>query len=65
MAEFVIAIDDPRDPEIRQLLDRHLAFAEASTPAEHIHALGPSASRESDRGDARCRQAAERRLVTR
>ena len=41
MAGFVIAIDDPRDPEIRQLLDRHLAFAEASTPAEHIHALDP------------------------
>ena len=39
MTDFVICIDDPRNPEIRELLDRHLAFARASTPAEHIHAL--------------------------
>src|SRR6476646_6017414 len=39
MDEFVIAVDDPRNREVRQLLDRHLAFARASTPAEHIHAL--------------------------
>jgi putative acetyltransferase len=39
MDEVVIAVDDPRNPEIREVLDRHLAFARASTPHEHIHAL--------------------------
>jgi putative acetyltransferase len=37
--ELVIAVDDPRNPEIREVLDRHLAFARASTPHEHVHAL--------------------------
>ena len=40
MHEFLIAVDDPRNPEIREVLGRHLAFARASTPHEHIHALG-------------------------
>lgn len=35
----MIAVDDPRNPEIREVLDRHLAFARASTPHEHVHAL--------------------------
>ena len=34
-----IGIDDPRLPDVRQLLDRHLAFALASSPREHVHAL--------------------------
>lgn len=34
-----IAIDDPRLPDVRQLIQRHLAFAFASSPREHVHAL--------------------------
>lgn len=34
-----ITIDDPRLPDVQQLLDRHLAFAFASSPREHVHAL--------------------------
>ena len=34
-----IAIDDPRDPPVRELLERHLAFARTTTPPEDVHAL--------------------------
>ena len=34
-----IAIDDPRDPDVRALLERHLEFALAQTPPEHSFAL--------------------------
>jgi putative acetyltransferase len=34
-----IAIDDPRAPDVRQLLATHLAFAHAPTPPEDRHAL--------------------------
>jgi putative acetyltransferase len=34
-----ISIDDPRAPDIRELLGRHLAFAHAHTPREAAHAL--------------------------
>ncbi len=34
-----IAVDDPRDDRIRELLERHLAFARATTPPEDVHAL--------------------------
>ena len=34
-----IAEDDPRAPDIRELLERHLAFARAPTPPEDAHAL--------------------------
>ncbi len=37
---IAIGSDDPRDPGCRALLERHLAFARATTPPEHIHALG-------------------------
>jgi putative acetyltransferase len=36
---FVIAVDDPRRDDIRQLLERHLAFAHEHTPAQDVHAL--------------------------
>jgi putative acetyltransferase len=39
MPDGVIAPDDPRDPEVRALLERHLAFARETTPAEGVHAL--------------------------
>jgi putative acetyltransferase len=34
-----IAIDDPRSEDVRALLERHLAFAQATTAPEHVHAL--------------------------
>ena len=39
MSDTVIAIDDPRADDVRALLERHLAFSEATTPAEDRHAL--------------------------
>jgi len=39
MAPFVIAVDDPRRPDIIALLERHLAFAHEHTPPEDVHAL--------------------------
>jgi len=35
----VISIDDPRAGDVHALLERHLAFAEATTPPEDRHAL--------------------------
>jgi putative acetyltransferase len=35
----VIAEDDPRKPDVRALLQRHLEFALAQTPPEHSFAL--------------------------
>jgi len=35
----VIARDDPRAEDVRALLERHLAFAAATTPPEDMHAL--------------------------
>jgi putative acetyltransferase len=37
----VIAIDDPRAPDVRALLERHVEFARAQTPPEDAHALDP------------------------
>jgi putative acetyltransferase len=34
-----IAIDDPRRPEVRALLERHLTFCLSETPPEHSFAL--------------------------
>jgi putative acetyltransferase len=34
-----IAIDDPRKPDIRSLLERHLTFSLSTTPPEHSFAL--------------------------
>lgn len=39
MAEGVIAIDDPRAADVRELLGRHLTFARTHTPPEDVHAL--------------------------
>ena len=35
----VVQIEDPRNPEVTALLERHLAFCHATTPAEHAFAL--------------------------
>ena len=39
MADAQIAADDPRKPDVRVLLERHLEFALAQTPPEHSFAL--------------------------
>ena len=38
-ADVDVADDDPRRPDVQRLLERHLAFAFASSPREHVHAL--------------------------
>jgi putative acetyltransferase len=37
--EQQIAVDDPRSPDVRALLERHLEFARSQTPPEHSFAL--------------------------
>jgi putative acetyltransferase len=37
--EGEISIDDPRAEDVRDLLERHLAFANLHTPPEDVHAL--------------------------
>ncbi len=39
MGEIVIHVGDPRDDDVRALLDRHLTFAFETTPPEDVHAL--------------------------
>ena len=39
MAGGQIAADDPRKPDVRALLERHLEFARRQTPPEHSFAL--------------------------
>ena len=39
MPEGDISIDDPRAPDVRELLERHLAFANLHSPPEDVHAL--------------------------
>jgi putative acetyltransferase len=39
IADEQIAMDDPRQPDVRALLERHLEFALAQTPPEHSFAL--------------------------
>lgn len=38
-ADLSIAIEDPRSPEVTDLLQQHLALARATSPADHAHAL--------------------------
>ena len=46
MPEDGIAIDDPGAEDVRALLERHLAFARATTAPEEIHALDLQALRD-------------------
>ena len=39
MTEFAIDAEDPGRPDVRALLERHLAFCHAVTPLEHAFAL--------------------------
>lgn len=43
MAALAIAVDDPRSPDVRALLEQHLAFAHQHTPPEDVHAMAPDA----------------------
>ena len=38
-SEAAISVDDPRRPEVRALLERHLGFCLSETPPEHSFAL--------------------------
>lgn len=39
MSRWIVAEDDPTEPDIVALLGRHLAFARAVTPPDDVHAL--------------------------
>ncbi|HWF51042.1 MAG TPA: GNAT family N-acetyltransferase [Solirubrobacteraceae bacterium] len=39
MPEGEIQVDDPRAADVRELLERHLAFTDATSPPEDMHAL--------------------------
>lgn len=39
MSTWTIAEEDPRDPDVLALLERHLEFARAVTPPDDVHAL--------------------------
>lgn len=38
--DLVVGPDDPRAPDVRAVLERHLGFAREVTPPEGVHALG-------------------------
>lgn len=40
---LVIAVADPRSPDLRALIETHVAFAHSVTPVCQIHALGADA----------------------
>ncbi|MEK7252358.1 MAG: GNAT family N-acetyltransferase [Actinomycetota bacterium] len=39
MTDGTISIENPGSPEVRAILERHLAFANAHSPRENVHAL--------------------------
>jgi putative acetyltransferase len=39
MGKFVVGMDDPQTPDVRTLLETHLAFAMGQSPPEDVHAL--------------------------
>lgn len=43
MPEGKLSIDDPRARDVRELLERHLAFANSHSPPEDVHALDVNA----------------------
>jgi putative acetyltransferase len=42
MPEALIAVDDPRTPDVTELLGAHLAHMNSQTPPENVFALGMS-----------------------
>lgn len=40
MADVTIAEDDPLEPDVRRLIDEHLANAQRHSPPENVHAMG-------------------------
>lgn len=43
MPEGEVRVDDPRADDVRELLERHLAFANLHSPPEDVHALDVAA----------------------
>src|SRR5215469_7863756 len=43
MTNGVISADSPLAPDVRELLNRHLAFTTATSPPEHMHAMNANA----------------------
>jgi putative acetyltransferase len=43
MTNGVISADSPLAPDVRELLERHLAFTTATSPPEHMHAMDANA----------------------
>ncbi len=39
MRSLTVALDDPRKPDVRALLEIHLRFCHATSPPEDVHAL--------------------------
>jgi len=39
MTRFSIEVEDPREPDVAALLERHVSFCRATTPAEHAFVL--------------------------
>ena len=52
---FTVANDDPRADDVRALLERHLAFANAHSPREDVHALDVDALVDPDVTFVSCR----------
>lgn len=55
--DLLIAADDPRAPDVRALLERHLSFTAGESPPEDVHALGVEALVETDLVFVSCRDA--------
>jgi putative acetyltransferase len=55
---LLIAEDDPRAPDVRAVLERHLSFTAGESPPEDVHALGVDALAEADLVLVSCRDAA-------
>jgi putative acetyltransferase len=45
---LIITEEEPNEPDVRAVLDRHLAFAREVTPPEHVHALDHGAWSDPD-----------------
>jgi putative acetyltransferase len=46
--DLIVACEDPRTDDVRELLETHLAFARLVTPPGHVHALDLSGLLESN-----------------
>ena len=63
MEDLRFAVEDPHAPDVREVLDAHLAFARSVTPPEHVHALDPEGLRRSGITLVAARRAASGEVV--